>query len=91
MNHIKYLKAWSIFFSTSFFIGSLAGGLGSGVVGIVVMEVTGESPYVLNKLVSDSVNLYEVIGTLVALPVSFLFYRWTISRFILTQIEEKTD
>jgi hypothetical protein len=91
MGRIKFLKSWIIFYGSTFVVAGFVGALTTGILGFFVTSATGESPYVLNELVNNKVNLYEVIGRLVGLTISFLGYKWTVTRFILTQIEETAD
>ncbi|UCE99946.1 MAG: hypothetical protein JSV82_02450, partial [Planctomycetota bacterium] len=74
---VKYFQAWLIFFLVSatagFLLGALAGGLIGGILGAAGIEVG------IIKLIAG------VAGFILGLPVSYICYRWTVSKFILPQ------
>ena len=68
-------KAWIIFFLVATLGGALVGGLGGGIAGLIIGLRGGN--------IETYKFLVQVISFILALPISFLSYKWTVEKFIL--------
>ncbi|MHC4159884.1 MAG: hypothetical protein ACYSSO_12480 [Planctomycetota bacterium] len=80
---VKYFKAWIIFFLVSvvagFFLGAIAGGVVGGILGIMGVGL-------------DVIRVAgAVAGFIISIPVSYICYRWTVSKFILSQVKTSPE
>ena len=75
-----YLKAWVIFFLVATVGGAIAGGIGGFIIGVMLAGAgtDGESIETAGA----------VVGFILALPVSYVVYRWTVSAFIVPRAAE---
>jgi integral membrane sensor domain MASE1 len=71
MNEIKYLKAWILFFLVATVGGFLAGAVIGGIVGFGIGLANLGNP---EKVVSYT-PLFQILGFIVALPVSFFTFK----------------
>ena len=75
---VRFFKAWILFFLLSavcsagagFLVGALAGAF-MGAAGIDLAII---------------IRVCQLLGVLVGLPISFICFRWAISRFIVPQV-----
>ena len=82
MNNPKYLKAWIVFFLIATIGGSVAGALVGGVAAFFIGILNpGDTAALESKKF-----LFQALGLLVTLPISFFVYKWSVKRFILTQL-----
>ncbi|MEO8352606.1 MAG: hypothetical protein ABI680_12790 [Chthoniobacteraceae bacterium] len=73
-----FLKAWALFFVCATIGGGLAGALAGGFLG-GVLGVAG--------MPSGSIKLAgSIAGFLVSLPVSYFFFRYFVSRFLIQKL-----
>lgn len=75
---LPYFKAWIVFYLLATFIGMGAGMLIGGIIGIA-MTAAGMDQ-------SRLPLAGGVGGFLIALPISFICYRWSIQKFILPSV-----
>lgn len=83
MNEIRYLKAWALFFLVASIGGFLAGIFIGGVAGFAIGLANAGDP----EKVASFTPLFQVLGFIAALPVSFLAFKWSVARYILPQIQ----
>lgn len=77
-----YLKAWALYFVCGTLCGFVAGAIIGGVMG-VIFGVAG-LPLPTIKL------LCSIAGFFTGLPISYLFFRLFVSRFIVAKLVAKT-
>ena len=82
MNQPGYLKAWVIFTVVAIVGGVIAGGFAGGVAGFLLAFITEEDA----DIVERNKSYFQLVGAVVGLAVSFVTYRWSVSRFILPQL-----
>ncbi len=85
MKKTKYLKAWLIFFVVGTIGGFVAGAVVGGVAGFVLALVNGGDA----NAVSQKQLLFNALGFVVGIPISYVVYRWSVSSFILPQFKEQ--
>lgn len=83
MNEIKYLKAWILFFLVATVGGFVAGAVIGGIAGFIVGLANASHP----ENVANYIPLFQILGFMAALPVSFLTFKWSVEKFILPQTE----
>jgi hypothetical protein len=77
MNEIKFLKAYLLYT----FVGVLAGAVAGAIQGALLGAVLGILSY------ADNIPLITgITGFLVGIVISFFVFRWSIQKFILTQL-----
>jgi hypothetical protein len=74
------LKAWAAFFVTATVFGAIAGALVGGLAGALIGATQGP------EAVAASGLLFQLLGFLVALPVSFFSFKWAVGKFILPAV-----
>ena len=80
MNEIPFLKAWVLFF-----VVALVGGFFVGMaVGFVLGVIMGASGTPLDTIK----NVCGIAGFIVGMPVSFFSYKWSVTTYILPQVQE---
>ncbi|MGK0176796.1 MAG: hypothetical protein ACJAYS_000569 [Lentimonas sp.] len=84
MNEIKYFKSWVIFFLVSGIGGLCAGFLAGFAGGVLISLFNPDDP---EGAIQQYASLFQILGFLVALPVSFICYKWTVSKYILSQVD----
>jgi ABC-type uncharacterized transport system permease subunit len=73
-----YLKAWAAFFFSAMIVGALAGAVAGGVLG-GGLAVAGVS--------IDTIKIAGgVAGFLIGLPISYFFFRFFVSHFIVRKL-----
>ncbi|WP_428386255.1 hypothetical protein [Mucisphaera sp.] len=81
MNEADYkvptLKAWFIFFIVATLLGALCGALAGGIAGAAVVVL---------GLQIDPGTAGAIAGYVVAIPVSFIVYSWTINKYIVPRV-----
>lgn len=82
MKEIKYIKAWALFFLVATVGGFLAGAIVGGIAGFGIGLTNAGNP----ERIASFTPLFQALGFIVALPVSFYTFKWSISRFIIPQI-----
>ena len=82
MNNPKYLKAWIVFFLIATTAGSLAGALAGGIAALFIGILNPGDTTVL----ASNKFLFQALGLLVTLPISFFVYKWSVKKFILPQL-----
>ena len=68
-------KAWITFFLIATLGGALIGGFGGGIAGLILA--------LLGKDIEHYKFMIQVISFILALPISFFSYKWTVEKFIL--------
>ena len=85
MNEIKYFQSWVIFFLISA-IGSICAGILVGLVGgFFIGAFNPDDP---EGAVRQYQGLFQILSFLVVLPVSFACYKWTVAKYILSQLQD---
>ena len=74
---IRFFKGWVIFFLVSAVGGGILGGVAGVILG-VIFGALGTDTAVIQLLAG-------VAGFIIAVPISYICYRWTVSQFILPQ------
>lgn len=87
MNEIKYLKAWALFFLVATVGGFIAGAVLGGIAGFIIGIINAETP----EKIANYMPLFQFLGFIVALPVSFLAFKWSVEKFILPQTETSSE
>lgn len=83
MSGINYFKAWIIFFAISTILGLLAGGITGGVLGVIYG--------IMGKSIEDNLLLFQTIGFIAGMIVSFFVYKWSVKKYILEEIAKDVD
>ena len=68
-------KAWIFFFLIATLGGAFVGGFGGGIAGLIIALQGGN--------IQKYTILIKAIAFILALPISFLSYKWTVEKFIL--------
>jgi len=77
---VKYFKPWILFF----IVGSVGGGIAGFIVGLfsgIIMTIAGVESQPMHALVGG------VAGYIISIPISFLVYKWSVKKFVLSQLE----
>jgi hypothetical protein len=78
LKETDYLKTWAIFFVLAFVGGTVAGALIGGVAG-GIMGGMGASRKTISLLAG-------ILGFLVSMPISYLCFRFAVTKFLLPKI-----
>ena len=79
-NEIKYLKAYAIYV----LVGFLAGAIIGFIQGVILGAILGALGYPIEKIPL----ITGITGFFFGIFVSFFIFRWSIQKFILTQLDE---
>jgi hypothetical protein len=80
MNEIKFLKAYAIYVVVGFLAGAIVG----AIQGFILGAILGAFGYPME----DIPLITGITGFLFGVFVSFFVFRWSIRKFILTQLNE---
>jgi ABC-type nitrate/sulfonate/bicarbonate transport system permease component len=78
---IKYFKAWILFFLVATVGGFIIGALVGGVIGFIM----GAMRYPLETITI----LCKEIGLCIAVPISYLCFKWSVGKYIVPQLVSK--
>ena len=78
-----YLKAWAFFWILATFGGFVAGFVGGVVLG-AILGIAGFDLQTIKLICA-------VFGFLLAIPISYLLYRWSIVMFIVPKLTIRND
>jgi uncharacterized membrane protein len=76
---VRYFKAWLLFFLIATVGGFVVGAIFGAVVGFT-LGVAGMSVEVITLITG-------ALGLIVALPISYFSFRWSVHRYIIPQIK----
>ncbi|WP_372016419.1 hypothetical protein [Pseudoxanthomonas sp. 10H] len=79
---VPYLKSWLLFFLIATVGGGLIG-MVMGAIGGIVMGSMG-MPVVQIGLVTGA------LGFIIGIPISFFSFRWSVARFIVAPLQQRT-
>ena len=78
LKEADYIKPWAIFFALSFVGGTIAAAIVGGVVGGILGAI-GASPRIIAVFAGG-------MGFLVNLPISYLCFRFAVTKFLVPRI-----
>jgi hypothetical protein len=78
LKEVDYLKSWAIFFALAFVGGTIAGALVGGVAG-GILGAMGASHKTISVLAA-------ALGFLVSMPISYLCFRFAVTKFLLPKV-----
>ena len=80
MNEIKYLKAYVIYVAVGFIVGAIVGAIQGAILGAVLGA--------LGHPTENIPLITGITGFFFGVFVSFFVFRWSIKKFILTQLDQ---
>jgi hypothetical protein len=78
-----YFKSWALFFLLATIGGGFAGAIAGGLVG-AVLGASGVSISLIKVTTS-------IVGFVVALPISYLSFRWSVARYLVEPLRVNLD
>jgi hypothetical protein len=83
LREIDYFLAWFLFFICATIGGAIVGAVGGGIIG-AILGVSGASPESLRVAGG-------VVGFVLALPVSYLFFRFMVWKFVVQKLIAQSE
>ena len=78
-----YFKAWLLFFLIATVIG--------GAIGLVIGSAVGAVLSARGMPVRELAIVLQVVGVVIAMPISYLTFRVVVGKYLLPKIEENDD
>jgi hypothetical protein len=79
LKELDYLIAWVLFFICATIGGAVAGAIGGGIIGGLLGVL-----HASNQTIRAAAG---VLGFLLALPISYLAFRFVVGKFIVEKVE----
>src|SRR3954453_23412983 len=79
LKELDYLIAWIVFFICATIGGAIVGAIGGGVIGGILGVL-----HVSNQTIRAAGG---VVGFILALPISYLVFRFVVAKFIVEKVE----
>jgi len=80
---VRFVKAWVLFI--------LLATICSAGAGMLVGAVAGAAMGAAGVELSTIMRIGQLLGFLVSLPISFIVFRWSITKYILPQLRAASD